>query len=98
MSKETRRVLLQILLFITTCVTTTLAGAEWAYSKFIFHIDMGAGIVWNEDYSWNDFMMGMRFSIPFLLILTVHEFGHYFTAIYNKVKTSLPYYIPLPPG
>jgi membrane-associated protease RseP (regulator of RpoE activity) len=39
----------------------------------------------------------MEFSIPFLLILTVHEFGHYFTAQYHKVKSSLPYYIPFPP-
>lgn len=42
-------------------------------------------------------MQGMQFSIPFLLILTVHEFGHYFTALYHKVKSSLPYYIPFPP-
>ena len=39
----------------------------------------------------------MSYSVPFLLILTVHEFGHYFTAIHYKVRTSLPYYIPLPP-
>ncbi len=42
-------------------------------------------------------MEGMKYSIPFLLILTVHEFGHYFTARYNKIRTTLPFYIPLPP-
>ena len=31
------------------------------------------------------------FSLPFLGILTVHEFGHYFTARYHKVKTTLPF-------
>jgi membrane-associated protease RseP (regulator of RpoE activity) len=31
-------------------------------------------------------------------VLTVHEFGHYFTARYNRVRTSLPYYIPFPMG
>ena len=87
MDKETRRVLLQILLFILTFITTTLSGAEWAYSKSIFY----------TDFTWTDFFKGMRFSVPFLLILTVHEFGHYYTAMYHKVKASLPYYIPIPP-
>jgi membrane-associated protease RseP (regulator of RpoE activity) len=35
--------------------------------------------------------------MAFILILSVHEFGHYFTARFHKIKTSLPYYIPLPP-
>src|SRR6187551_3202604 len=85
MPKETRRILLQILLFIVTFITTTFAGAEWAHGKSVF-----AG-----DFTWNDFVGGMEYSIPFLLILTVHEFGHYFTAMYHKVKSSLPYYIPI---
>jgi membrane-associated protease RseP (regulator of RpoE activity) len=50
----------------------------------------------NPAYTWKDFLLGMQFSVPFLLILTVHEFGHYFTARYHRVSTSLPYYIPLP--
>lgn len=74
-------------LFIVTFITTTLAGAEWTYGRSVLM----------PDYSWVDFVSGMPYSIPFLLILTVHEFGHYFTAIHNKVKTTLPYYIPLPP-
>ncbi len=40
------------------------------------------------------FFSGMKFSIPFLLILTVHEFGHYITARLYKIKASLPYFIP----
>lgn len=74
-------------LFLLTLITTTLAGAEWAYSKSVLA----------EDYTWDDFQKGFAYSLPFLLILTAHEFGHYFTAIYYRVKTSLPYYIPLPP-
>ena len=37
----------------------------------------------------------MYYSIPFLTILTVHEFGHYLTAKYHNVKVTLPFYIPL---
>ena len=74
-------------LFIVTFVTTTLAGAEWTYGKSIF----------SGNYSWADFASGLPYSICFLAILTCHEFGHYLTAVYYKVKTTLPYYIPLPP-
>lgn len=88
MGKETKRILLQVGLFIATFATTTLAGAEWVYGRYLQ----------SGDYTWNDFLSGMNFSIPLLFILTVHEFGHYFTAMFHRVKTSLPYYIPLPPG
>lgn len=88
MKKENRTVLIQVLLFVLTFITTTLSGAEWAYSKSVF---------FSPDYSWVDFANGMKFSIPFLLILTVHEFGHYFTAMFHRIKSSLPYYIPIPP-
>jgi membrane-associated protease RseP (regulator of RpoE activity) len=86
MSKETRTLLIQALLFVATFISTTLAGAEWTYGKSVY-----------GDFTWQDFASGLSFSVPFLLILTVHEFGHYFTARHNRVPTSLPYYIPLPP-
>ena len=87
MIKSLKQPLIHLSLFIVTFITTTLAGAEWTYGKTILA----------DGYTWQDFFSGMSYSIPFLLILTAHEFGHYFTAIYNKVKTTLPYYIPLPP-
>ena len=74
-------------LFIVTLITTTMAGAEWTFGKSVFM----------PGYSWPDFQSGFAYSIPFLLILTVHEFGHYFTAMYYRIKVTLPYFIPLPP-
>jgi len=88
MNKETRTIILQVGLFLITFITTTFAGAEWAFGRSVFY---------SSDYNWNDFVSGMSFSVPLLLILTVHEFGHYFTALYHRVKASLPYYIPVPP-
>ena len=44
---------------------------------------------------WEHFWQGFWFSIPFLGILTAHEFGHYFMAKYHQVKVTLPYYIPM---
>jgi membrane-associated protease RseP (regulator of RpoE activity) len=84
---ESKRIVVQIALFVATFFTTTLAGTQWAYGTSVFM----------ESYSWADFQKGLWFSIPLITILTVHEFGHYFMALYHRVKTSLPYYIPLPP-
>lgn len=87
MDKESRTRLIQLLLFIVTFITTTLAGAEWMF---------GGSFLYGQDpMGWDEFFQGMNFSIPFLLILTFHEFGHYFTAQYHKVKVSLPFYLPL---
>lgn len=89
MDKQDKTRLIQIGLFIVTIITTTIAGAEWMYSKFLFFVD--------EEHlmSWQDFKDGFQFSIPFLLILSCHEFGHYFTARYHRIKVTLPFYIPL---
>jgi membrane-associated protease RseP (regulator of RpoE activity) len=80
-------------LFVVTFFTTTMAGSWWASSVSFMHPWLSI----NLNYTWSDFKQGLPYSITFLLILTVHEFGHYFTAMYHRVKATLPYYIPLPP-
>jgi Zn-dependent protease len=87
MNPNTKRRLIQALLFIVTLVTTTLAGTEWQYGRFIFNE--------TNPLTWEYFLKGFSFSIPFLGILTVHEFGHYFTARKHKVASTLPYYLPM---
>lgn len=87
MNPKFKTTLIHTSLFIVTFITTTLAGAEWTHGKSV----LAAG------FTWQDFYSGLPYSICFLSILTAHEFGHYFTAIYYRVRTSLPYYIPLPP-
>ena len=76
-------------MFLVTIITTTLAGIEWIY---------GRSILLGSEITWEDIKGGLSFSIPFLLILTIHEFGHYLTARYYKIRTSLPFFIPFIPG
>lgn len=40
---------------------------------------------------------GVLFSISLILILGAHEFGHYWAIRRNRVKATLPYFIPAPP-
>ena len=74
-------------LFLLVFITTTFAGAEWIGGKYVF--------IPETHFAWSDFVFAISFSGPFLCILTVHEFGHYFTARWHKVRVSLPYFMPL---
>lgn len=88
-----KTLLIQILLFVVTFITATLAGAEWMHGKQVFindQYEIGIG----DWLSWEKISEGLKFSIPFLCILTAHEFGHYLTARYYKVGVTLPFYIP----
>ena len=82
----TIRLFIQVVLFLLTILTTTLAGAEWIEGKS-FWFSSGA-------MGWDEFIAGFYFSIPFLGFLTTHEFGHFFMAKAKRIKVTLPYYIP----
>ncbi|SFQ54105.1 Peptidase family M50 [Hymenobacter arizonensis] len=85
-----------IFLFLVTLVTTTLAGVQLTRGDLGFlALDVFElrGVAFSEEVQ-----RGLWFALPFLGVLTVHEFGHYFTARRNRVRTSLPYYIPFPMG
>jgi membrane-associated protease RseP (regulator of RpoE activity) len=86
-SKKIKKISLHILLFIATLLTTTLAGAEWMTGKSVFFSSF--------PFSFQELLGGLYFSIPFLAILTTHEFGHYFTAKYYGLDVTMPFYIPV---
>ena len=57
-----------LILFIITLITTTISGAEWMYGKPLMYFEPGLTL--------SETLSGVYFSIPFLSILTIHEFGH----------------------
>ncbi len=72
---------LNIVLFILTFISTTMAGVAWL----------------NRDpFDLSSFTLGLTYSILILTFLTFHEFGHYFAAKIHKVDVTLPFYIPFP--
>ncbi len=91
--KQVRQYGLHLLLFLLTFVTTTLAGAEWMHGKLFFF--RGADFSPTGWMTRAEVLQGLAFSVSFLGVLTVHEFGHYFTARYYKIRVTLPYYIPM---
>ncbi|MBS4027971.1 MAG: site-2 protease family protein [Ignavibacteriales bacterium] len=76
------RIVLHSLLFVITFFTTTIAGVQWLN---------------RNPFDLSNFPLGLPYSLSLLAILTAHEFGHYFAARYHGVKTTLPFFIPVPP-
>ena len=90
--KKIRRYFIHIALFLLTLLTTTIAGAEHATAK----IFAGWGLIEQEFLlEIKDWSKGLPYALSFLAFLSFHEFGHYFTSVYHKVKCSLPFYIPI---
>lgn len=88
---------LHLLLFVLTFVSTTFSGGMWAGRFTLYESDAWFSFL-GMPIGMSYVMDGLRFSVPFLLFLTVHEFGHYFAAKAHGVRASLPYYIPMPIG
>jgi len=76
--------LFHLTLFVVTFITTLIAGVEWTTGT------MGP-------YDLETLAVGLPYSLSALFILAAHEFGHYFAAMFHRVKATLPYFIPIPP-
>ncbi|WP_263785407.1 site-2 protease family protein [Salinibacter grassmerensis] len=88
---------LHLLLFVLTLASTVYVGASWWANRLLHyeaHDQTISLLFLTLNQAW--LVDGLRYAIPLVGFLTVHEFGHYFAARYHDVRTSLPYYIPFP--
>ncbi len=81
--------IVNLVMLILTLGSTIYVGATYS-----------ANFVSPGAYSWliSYFYGFLFFSAPLMLILGVHETGHYIVARHHKVKASLPFFIPFPIG
>lgn len=84
------RPLVNVALFLLTCLTTLLAGTAFSGSPTFDAFRRST-----DDLAW--VLSGVPFAATLLGILVVHEFGHYFTARKYGAAVSLPFFIPAPP-
>lgn len=81
------RFVLPIALFLVTSMTTTLAGLSFVGPP---------GTLESFDALIASIPVALTYSIPLMIFLAAHEFGHYFAARHHGVDTTLPYFIPMP--
>ncbi len=84
--KDLKAVLKHLALFVLTFVSVTFVGIMWV------------GQTAEATSFWDMTGQGAIFATLLLGFLGVHEFGHYFAALHHRVKTTLPYFIPIPIG
>jgi membrane-associated protease RseP (regulator of RpoE activity) len=76
-----RRVVLPVLLFAATCVSTFYAGAALRGENAPVLARL---------------LSGLEFAVPLMTLLVCHEMGHFVQAHRYGVYASLPFFIPMP--
>ena len=84
-TEKVTRPFLALGLLLLTILTTTVVGA-------------GLSGITTQQLENNSSLLlqGLPYSLGLIAILGLHEFSHYFTAFKYKIKTTLPYFIPIP--
>lgn len=72
--------LLLMTLVTTTFIGSQIAGVEPTQIKTDFSLIVN----------------GLPYALGLITILGIHELGHYFTARFHKIRSTLPYFIPVP--
>jgi len=93
-----RRVLLPVVLFLLTCVSTFFVGAthwmpERFFSFFGSNLFVQAAARLSILEHWRD---GLIYMACVLAILLTHEMGHFVMTVIYRVRATLPLFIPLP--
>ena len=84
-TEKITRPFLALGLLLLTILTTTVIGAGLS------------GITAQQlENNSSLLLQGLPYSLGLIAILGLHEFSHYFTAVKYKIKTTLPYFIPIP--
>ncbi|MBE9215666.1 site-2 protease family protein [Plectonema cf. radiosum LEGE 06105] len=76
---------LALLLLVATLLTTTFVGTRIAGIETTA-ISSNPSLI----------LQGLPYALSLMTILGIHEMGHYLTARFYKIRTTLPYFIPMP--
>lgn len=94
-----RRRMLPLVLFFLTCFSTFWVGTcEWSPHLFQPWVDvvLNGTTVHLRQLILANWQTGLTYMLCVLLILLLHEFGHFFMTIYYRVPASFPYFLPFP--
>lgn len=76
---------LAFVLLLFTIITTTIIGAEISGVQ-VSELETNPLLI----------LQGLPYSLCLILILGIHELSHYLFAVYYQIRTTLPYFIPIP--
>ena len=98
-ARTRERYWLYSLLFGLTLLTATMVGTAMQYDfdrNLPFDLERSLD-TWAAAWRHPSILLhGLPFSLTLLTILLAHEFGHYSAAVFHRVDSSLPYFLPSP--
>lgn len=85
-----RKLKIPIILFILTCLSTFWVGIyDWQPPSNPMQLSFRQMLLQNWD-------QGLWYMACLLLILLLHEFGHFFMTVYYRVPATVPIFLPFP--
>lgn len=94
-----RRVRLPIILFLLTCASTYFVGiAQWNPNLLtdLWNIVQTGSLLDLRRMILSEWDSGLIYMGCVMLILLLHEFGHFFATLIYRVPASYPYFLPFP--
>ena len=91
-----KRYYLNIILFILTFFTTTVVGTLFYLSFQNPEKELSTEFLKNYLLSPKNYLSGLLYSLPLLIILFAHEMGHYLMCKKYEINATPPYFIPAP--
>ncbi|NIP23594.1 MAG: site-2 protease family protein, partial [Phycisphaerae bacterium] len=91
---KTGNPLINLILFLTTIVTTLFAGASMVNRELVGEVLRITSTADLLALFTDVVLAGWPFALALLTILGVHELGHYIAARLHGVRATLPYFIP----
>ena len=97
--EKPRRVVLPVVLFLLTCLSTFWVGTcQWTPNLHEPWLDALAqsSLLPLREVLLAHWDSGLIYMTCVLTILLLHEFGHFFATLYYRVPASFPFFLPFP--
>lgn len=92
-----RKIRLPIILFLLTCLSTFWVGiTDWRPTVPFQLFEIDAFLMQCRMLLLANWQQGLWYMSSVLLILLLHEFGHFFTTVFYRVPATVPIFLPFP--
>ena len=92
-----RNIKLPVILFLLTCLSTFWVGiTDWRPTVPLQEMNLDLFLNYLRVSILENWQQGLLYMACLLLILLLHEFGHFFTTIFYRVPATAPIFLPFP--
>ena len=88
--------LVNLFLFAATFLLTLIIGTQYHISFQNIVLPEESGIFALILKKPSMLLWGMPYSLSLMLILLIHELGHFFACRFHRLEATLPFFIPAP--